>query len=76
MHIELDDVEFVMETAVTIRGSRRRTTIPKEISDRMRLVNADRLRWALLKDGTVFVTQVHKVQTQQADSRCEGEAKA
>jgi hypothetical protein len=42
----------------------------------MRLVNADRLRWALLKDGTVFVTQVHKVQTQQADSRCEGEAKA
>jgi hypothetical protein len=76
MHIDLDEVEFVTETAVTIRGSRRRTTIPKEISDRMRLVNADRLRWALLKDGTVFVTHVRKVQTQQAGSSREGEAKA
>ncbi|NLP04910.1 hypothetical protein GX411_03015 [Candidatus Fermentibacteria bacterium] len=60
MHIELDDVEFVTETSVTIRQSRRRTTVPKDIVDRLGLLNTDRLRWALLRDGTVVVTKARK----------------
>jgi hypothetical protein len=60
MHVELDDVEFVTETAVTIRQSRRRTTVPKEIVDRLHLTNADRIRWVLLTDGTVMVSRVRK----------------
>lgn len=60
MHIELDDVEFVTETSVTIRQSRRRTTVPKEIVDRLGLANADKLRWALLRDGTVVITKAKR----------------
>jgi hypothetical protein len=74
MHIELDDVEYVTETAVTIRGSRRRTTVPKEISDRLRLENADKLRWALLRDGTVLITQVRRIHP--CDAGPTGEARA
>jgi len=33
MQIEIDDVKYLKETRVTIRGYRRRTTIPKEIAE-------------------------------------------
>jgi hypothetical protein len=74
MHIELDDVEYVTETAVTIRGSRRRTTVPKEISDRLRLENADKLRWALLRDGTVLISHARRAHPHDAGPT--GEVKA
>ena len=35
MRVDLDDVYFITETTVTIRGSRRRTTVPKEIVERL-----------------------------------------
>jgi bifunctional DNA-binding transcriptional regulator/antitoxin component of YhaV-PrlF toxin-antitoxin module len=76
MHVELDDVEFVTETSVTIRGSRRRTTVPKEITDRLGLVNADKLRWALLRDGTVFITHVCRIHPHEADSHSDGRSDA
>jgi|GEM_PF-659869 len=76
MHVELDDVEFVTETAVTIRGSRRRTTVPKEITDRLGLLNADKLRWVLLKDGTVLITHVRKLHPHEADFGPDGKANA
>lgn len=58
MHVDLDQVDFVTETALTIRESRRRTTVPKEIVDRLGLTPDDRLRWVLLTDGTVLITKV------------------
>jgi len=58
MKVELDEVEFVTETSVTIRQSRRRTTVPKEIVDRLALENTSRIRWVLLRDGTVLVARV------------------
>lgn len=61
MHIDLDQVDFVTETALTIRQSRRRTTVPKEIVDRLGLTPEDRLRWVLLTDGTVIVTRVRRL---------------
>ncbi len=58
MKIELDHVEFISETHITIRGSRRRTTVPKEIVDRLNLEDGERLRWVLLNDGTIFIVRV------------------
>lgn len=58
MKIELDDVYYVTETKLTIRGSRRRTTIPKQVVDRLSLSDSDRLRWVLLCDGRVLLTKV------------------
>ncbi len=58
MHADLEDVEFVTETAVTIRGSRRRTTVPKRIADRFTIADGERLRWVLLRDGTVLLSKV------------------
>jgi len=60
MHVDLEQVDFVTETALTIRESRRRTTVPKEIVDRLGLTPEDRLRWVLLTDGTVLVTKVRR----------------
>ncbi len=60
MHIDLDQVDFVTETALTIRQSRRRTTVPKEIVDRLGLTPEDKLRWVLLVDGTVILTRVRR----------------
>ena len=58
MKIELDDVVHIQETALTIRNSRRRTTVPAEVVDILGLKNGDRIRWVVLRDGRVLVTQV------------------
>lgn len=55
MEIELDDVQCLEETKVTIRGYRRRTTIPKEIAEILKLVNGDRLFWIAMKDGRILL---------------------
>ena len=55
---DLEDVEFVSETALTIRGSRRRTTIPKEIVEKVGLKDKDRIRWVLTKDKEIFIFKV------------------
>ena len=60
MHIDLDEVDFVTETALTIRQSRRRTTVPKEIVDRLQLTSEDKLRWIMLLDGTVIITRARR----------------
>ena len=56
MKLDLDDIIHVQETTLTVRGSRRRTTIPGEILRYLKLGNGDRIRWVLLKDGTLSVT--------------------
>ena len=58
MKLEMDEVEFVAETSLTIRGPRRRTTVPKEIVDRLVLKDGDRVRWILFHDGRVTLLKV------------------
>ncbi|MDD5339705.1 MAG: hypothetical protein PHV13_00465 [Candidatus ainarchaeum sp.] len=56
MKIDLNDVVHVQETALTIRGSRRRTTVPGEIVRFLKLKDGERIRWALLRNGTLIVS--------------------
>ena len=60
MQVNLDDVEYITETSLTIRGSRRRTTVPKVIVEKLRLKDGDRIRWILFKDGKVMVMKVKR----------------
>lgn len=57
MQVDLDDIAFVSETSLTIRGPRRRTTVPKEIVENLRLGDGDRIRWILFADGKVLVAR-------------------
>lgn len=61
MKIDLNEVEFIGETNVTVRGSRRRTTVPKQIVDKLEIKDKDRLRWILFRDGTILVVKVKEV---------------
>ena len=58
MQVDMDDVEYITETTLTIRGTRRRTTMPKVIVDRFSLKNGDKVRWILLKDGRILLSKV------------------
>ena len=60
MKVDMNDVEYVTETTVTIRGTRRRTTVPKVIVDRFTIKDKDKLRWILFKDGTIIITKVSR----------------
>jgi len=60
MKVDMNDVEYVTETAVTIRGTRRRTTVPKVIVDKLAIKDKDKLRWMLFKDGTILITKVNR----------------
>jgi len=55
MKIELDDVRCIKEVAITIRGSRKRITVPSEAIEILGLENGDKLRWVVLNDGTVTI---------------------
>jgi bifunctional DNA-binding transcriptional regulator/antitoxin component of YhaV-PrlF toxin-antitoxin module len=58
--IDIDEVQYITETTLTIRESRRRTTVPKEIVDILNLKNGDKLRWILFEDGKILITKVKK----------------
>jgi len=55
MKLDLSEIVHAQETALTIRGSRRRTTVPGEIVRYLGLEDGERVRWVLLKDGTIIV---------------------
>ena len=55
IQVDMDDVEHITETALTIRGTRRRTTVPKPIVEKIGLKNGDKIRWILFKDGSVVI---------------------
>ena len=55
MKLDLEEIVHVQETALTIRGSRRRTTVPGEIVDFFKFKDGERIRWVLLRDGTLMV---------------------
>jgi len=56
--LKLEDVAHVEETAITVRGYRRRTTVPSRIFKFMGLKDGDVLRWIATKDGTVMLVKV------------------
>jgi bifunctional DNA-binding transcriptional regulator/antitoxin component of YhaV-PrlF toxin-antitoxin module len=58
MQVNLDELAYVSETALTIRGSRRRTTVPKTIVEALGMKDGDRLRWVLFKDGRIVLVHV------------------
>jgi len=60
MELKLDDAVCMEETAITVRGYRRRTTVPSRIFKFMGLKEGDTLRWIATKDGTVFVMKVER----------------
>lgn len=60
--IDIDEVIYISETSLTIRESRRRTTVPKEIVEELNLKNGDKLRWLLFEDGKIILTKVKKRQ--------------
>jgi len=55
MQINLDEVEYITETSLTIRGTRRRTTVPKEIAEHFGLKDGDKIMWILFKDDKVVL---------------------
>ena len=58
MKIDMDEVECITETSVTIRGTRRRTTVPKAIVEKLSIKDKDKLRWILFKDGSILISKV------------------
>ena len=54
-NIKLGDIKFVNDTTITIRGYRRRTTVPKQIFEHLNLKDGDAIRWIIMKNGTVLV---------------------
>lgn len=60
MKVNLDDVAIIKETTLTIRGTRRRTTVPKDIVDVFKLVNGDKIRWILFRDGQLLISKIKK----------------
>jgi len=60
MKVELNDVRCITDTALTIRGSRRRITVPSEVVEILKLKNGDKLRWIVFNDGTIHIHKVKK----------------
>ena len=58
--LDLGEIVCIEETAITIRGYRRRTTVPSKIFKFMGLKEGDILRWIATKDGTVFVKKIEQ----------------
>lgn len=58
MKVELDDILCVKDTSITVRGSRRRITVPAEIVEVLKLKNGDKLRWVLSRQGEVNLQKV------------------
>ena len=60
MKVELEDVRCITDTALTIRGSRRRITVPSEVVEILKLKDGDKLRWIVFNNGNVHIQKVKK----------------
>ncbi|MCK4332430.1 MAG: AbrB/MazE/SpoVT family DNA-binding domain-containing protein [Thermoplasmatales archaeon] len=58
MKIELDEIRCIKDTALTVKGSRRRITVPSEIVELLKLKNGDKLRWIVFNNGMVQLQKV------------------
>ena len=59
MKVELEEIKCITDSALTIRGSRRRITVPSEVVEILKLKNGDKLRWIVFNDGNI---QIHKIE--------------
>jgi len=55
MKVELDQIRCITDTSITIRGSRRRMTVPSEVVELLKLKDGDKLRWVVFKDGSIHI---------------------
>jgi len=60
MKVDLEDIRCITDTALTIRGSRRRITVPSEVVEILNLKDGDKLRWIVFKYGSVNIHKVKK----------------
>jgi bifunctional DNA-binding transcriptional regulator/antitoxin component of YhaV-PrlF toxin-antitoxin module len=58
MKVDINDIKCVTDTAITVRGSRRRMTVPSEVIEILNLTDGDKLRWIVFKDGTIHIQKV------------------
>jgi len=58
--IDTDDIVAMEDTHITVRGYRRRTTIPSGIFKFLELEDGDVIRWIATQDGTVFISKLDK----------------
>ena len=58
--VDTDEIIAMEDTHITVRGYRRRTTIPSGIFRFLELADGDVIRWIATKDGTVFVSKLEK----------------
>jgi len=58
MKIDLEDIRCVTDTAITIRGSRRRITVPHEVVEILKIKDGDKLRWIVFNDGTIHINKI------------------
>jgi hypothetical protein len=59
MKVDLDEIRCVTDTSITIRGSRRRMTVPSEVVDILNLEDGDKLRWIVFKTGVIHIQKVN-----------------
>ena len=60
MKVDIEEIRCVTDTAITIRGSRRRMTVPSEVVEILKLEDGDKLRWVVFKNGEIHITKVKK----------------
>jgi bifunctional DNA-binding transcriptional regulator/antitoxin component of YhaV-PrlF toxin-antitoxin module len=59
MKVDLNEIRCVTDTSITIRGSRRRMTVPSEVVDLLNLEDGDKLRWIVFKNGVIHIQKVN-----------------
>ncbi len=60
MKVDLEDIRCITDTALTIRGSRRRITVPSEVVEILSLKDGYKIRWIVFKNGSVNIQKVKK----------------
>jgi len=58
MKVDIDEIRCITDTAITIRGSRRRMTVPSEVVDLLNINDGDKLRWIVFKNGEIHLQKV------------------
>jgi len=60
MKVDLEEIRCVTDTAITIRGSRRRMTVPSEVVELLKLKDGEKLRWIVFNDGSIHIKKAPK----------------
>ncbi|MGF3554063.1 MAG: AbrB/MazE/SpoVT family DNA-binding domain-containing protein [Thermoplasmatota archaeon] len=60
MKVDLENIKCIKDTALTIRKSRRRITVPSEVVKILNLKDGDKLRWIVFKNGSISISKVKK----------------